>query len=95
MGGIRDKEGKIALNGIKSDEKATKKLDFERASLFHVLCGGYLPKSASLLPSPTAIITVLQDFEYMASLREQVNLLKQIKGSKITQKSSGHVSLAF
>jgi site-specific DNA recombinase len=29
------------------------------------------------LPTPTAIITVLEDFEYMASLREQVRIIKQ------------------
>ena len=29
------------------------------------------------LPSPTGIITVLEDFEYMASLREQLYFIKQ------------------
>jgi hypothetical protein len=36
------------------------------------------------LPTPTAIIPVLEDFEYMASLKEQVRFIKQFYRAKVS-----------
>jgi len=58
---------------------ATYKLPSQKSDIYILIStkrGGYLPKSASLLPSPKLIIT-LQNQGYMAVLKAKLEEIKQ------------------
>lgn len=49
----------------------------------------FTPVLPLMLPTSPLVITILEDYKYMLSLKEKLESVKQLLNPKITQKASG------